>query len=185
MNGGSVTATSGAMTLKALYNATETGANNAPGTTPADNSVVALAKASSGGLVGISGATANAVDRGKADAYVASGSTLSATGGAVTLLATSYTAPKADAEGFAVGGVGVGATSATATASTSTRARLEGTVTGAGSIGATARANAAPAAAAEGLSGGILLAGTATQATGRSSRTAASLRHKLRSAART
>ena len=98
-----VTARSGAIMLKALYNADDDGNTAAPDSVA--NSANAVAGAVAGGiLVGASGATATAIDQAVVDAYVGSGS-LSASG-AITLLSTSYSAPKARTEDD---GLGIGA----------------------------------------------------------------------------
>ncbi|HZK06225.1 MAG TPA: hypothetical protein VFC82_10350 [Actinomycetaceae bacterium] len=160
IDGGSVRSTQGGITLTARYNATDSGANNAP--EGLANGVSATAGASTGGLIASSGASATAVDKATVDAYVGT-STLSAAG-AITLLATSYSAPisRTVGEGFGLVGAG-GAVSTRSTAATATRASLDGNVTGAATIDVVALAVTTPSATAQALAGGIIASGNAVE----------------------
>src|SRR6185503_15630447 len=104
------------------------------------------------------------------DVYVSS-ATINATS-AITLLAASYSAPKARtlAGAFALIGAG-GGTFTYARDLTSTRAHMDGNITGAGttsgatSLTVTAISTAKPDAASSALAAGIITAGAAAQAT--------------------
>lgn len=150
ISGGAVTSTSAGITVTARYNATDAGANDAPG--GADHSVRATAAASSGALIASSGAFATASDVASVTAS-ASGGTLAARD-AITLFATSWSAPKAltEAGGAGLGIVGSAATAATADVATT--AALDGDVTGAASLTVRAIATERPDAASTSLSGG-------------------------------
>ena len=129
--GGSVTSSSGGISLTSLYNANSDG-------TSAGSSLGATAdsQASSGGLLAGSGANSTATDTG-IDKSAVNGGTLSAAGG-VSLVSSSYAAPTATSTGSAGGAIRVGAAIAQATSNGSTQANMDGTIASAGSLTLTA-----------------------------------------------
>ena len=155
--GGSVTSSSGGISLQSLYNATPTGAVAGSGL-----GATAIAQASSGSefLAG-SGASTIATDGGITDASV-QGGTLSASGG-ISLLSSSYASPTATSQGLAGGAIGFGATIATATSSGSTEANMSGSITGGASLSVGSLATESSTSSGQALSGGIV-SGNAAQA---------------------
>jgi hypothetical protein len=129
VSGGTLRAGQGGITVQTVYN------------TDRDNKVVngsgamANAYAAAGGLIGTSGAKAEASETTALDSWVDSDATLSA-GGGIRVTANSQTSPTAVAAGQAGGLVGVGKSTATATASPTVNARMEGNVRAADRVGA-------------------------------------------------
>ncbi|MBA3347448.1 MAG: hypothetical protein H0T13_02700, partial [Actinobacteria bacterium] len=166
VSGAQIWTTAGAITIRARYNATDAGANDAG----VANAASAQAGASSGSLVALSGASATAVDRAVVRAF--GGGTLSASG-AISLLAVSYAAPKADTDALALaigGAAGIAVTSSEARVSTQAYvdgsvAQLSTNTAGAASLTVTARSVQHAKADSTALAGGIFAAGNAVSAT--------------------
>ncbi len=157
--GGSVTTTSGDITLIALHNSGTDGVSASTISEPLG--VKATAKSSSGALVGAITTSATAVSQALVEASVASGTTLDSAS-AITLIAAGWAAPTASVIGTAGGVAGLGNASATATAKDSVLAHMGGTVVAATGLTVTARGTEEAKATAETSSYGGYAAGSAT-----------------------
>ena len=141
IGGGTITSTSGGISVTSRYNANATGGDISGVAHTANANSVAV---SASVFFGDGGSVANAQDHGIANASVGSGATLSA-GGPIALLATSYSTPKAVTSGVAASlGVSLGSAHSDAVYDGSTRAHLDGGVTAGGSLSVKAFSTARP-----------------------------------------
>ena len=161
INGGTINAGSGGVSLSGRYSANADGSNSTGvGTTVKATSQEAAAS----GFGSITGSEANATDSTIVNVHVASGATLAGSG-AHSLLAASYSTLDAESSGLTAAGIfAVGVSDSTATFNGTSRARLDGGISSGGSLTISGFGTALTTSTATALSGGLFIAANAGDA---------------------